>query len=184
VRVERFAGVYFSAFDCIEIQSTFYGPPSVGVATKWRNAAPPGFQFCIKAWQLITHTGSSKVRADATARVFEAATGREVLRLGHGGSVEALAFSADGKLLATGSGDHTARVFEAATGREMSRLAHRDAVHAVAFSADGKLVATGSWDQTARVFEAATGREVSRRASVQCGCRGLQRRRQAGGDGV
>ena len=49
---------YFSTFDCIEIQSTFYDPPSVQVASKWRNAAPPGFQFCIKAWQLITHTSS------------------------------------------------------------------------------------------------------------------------------
>jgi uncharacterized protein YecE (DUF72 family) len=52
-------GAYFSAFDCIEIQSTFYDPPSVQVAGKWRKAAPPGFQFCIKAWQLITHTAAS-----------------------------------------------------------------------------------------------------------------------------
>jgi len=52
-------GAYFSAFDCIEIQSTFYDPPSVRVASKWRNAAPSDFQFCIKAWQLITHTAAS-----------------------------------------------------------------------------------------------------------------------------
>ncbi len=52
-------GAYFSAFDCIEIQSTFYDPPSVQVASKWRSAAPSGFQFCIKAWQLITHTPAS-----------------------------------------------------------------------------------------------------------------------------
>jgi uncharacterized protein YecE (DUF72 family) len=50
---------YFSAFDCIEIQSTFYDPPRVEVARKWRDAAPPGFRFCIKAWQLITHTAAS-----------------------------------------------------------------------------------------------------------------------------
>ena len=52
-------GAYFSDFDCIEIQSTFYDPPRVQVASKWRNAAPSGFQFCIKAWQLITHTAAS-----------------------------------------------------------------------------------------------------------------------------
>jgi len=52
-------GAYFSAFDCIEIQSTFYDPPSVRVASRWRNAAPSDFQFCIKAWQLITHTAAS-----------------------------------------------------------------------------------------------------------------------------
>ena len=50
---------YFSAFDCIEIQSTFYDPPREQVARKWRNAAPSGFRFCVKAWQLITHTAAS-----------------------------------------------------------------------------------------------------------------------------
>ena len=52
-------GAYFPDFDCIEIQSTFYDPPRVQVARKWRNAAPAGFQFCIKTWQLITHRPSS-----------------------------------------------------------------------------------------------------------------------------
>ena len=50
---------YFLNFDCIEIQSTFYDPPRVQVANKWRDAAPSGFHFCIKAWQLITHTAAS-----------------------------------------------------------------------------------------------------------------------------
>jgi uncharacterized protein YecE (DUF72 family) len=50
---------YFEDFDCIEIQSTFYDPPSVQVAHKWRSAAPVDFQFCMKAWQLITHTAAS-----------------------------------------------------------------------------------------------------------------------------
>ena len=34
---------YFADFDCIEIQSTFYDPPTLTVARKWRAAAPPGF---------------------------------------------------------------------------------------------------------------------------------------------
>lgn len=50
---------YFEQFDCIEIQTTFYDPPGLRVVQKWRSAAPSGFQFCIKAWQLITHTTSS-----------------------------------------------------------------------------------------------------------------------------
>jgi uncharacterized protein YecE (DUF72 family) len=50
---------YFESFDCIEIQSTFYDPPTLPVARKWRAAAPPGFEFCIKAWQLITHSSAS-----------------------------------------------------------------------------------------------------------------------------
>ena len=50
---------YFEDFHCIEIQSTFYDPPALPVARKWRSRAPPDFQFCIKAWQLITHTAAS-----------------------------------------------------------------------------------------------------------------------------
>ncbi len=50
---------YFENFDCIEIQSTFYDPPRLQAVHKWRSIAPPDFQFCIKAWQLITHTASS-----------------------------------------------------------------------------------------------------------------------------
>jgi uncharacterized protein YecE (DUF72 family) len=52
-------GSYFESFDCIEIQSTFYDPPTPQVARRWRAAAPPGFQFCLKAWQLITHRAVS-----------------------------------------------------------------------------------------------------------------------------
>jgi len=50
---------YFSHFPVIEIQSTFYDPPAAKVAAKWRALAPPGFVFCIKAWQLITHASTS-----------------------------------------------------------------------------------------------------------------------------
>jgi uncharacterized protein YecE (DUF72 family) len=50
---------YFSQFPVIEIQSTFYDPPTSKVAARGRMIAPPEFEFCIKAWQLITHAPSS-----------------------------------------------------------------------------------------------------------------------------
>ena len=50
---------YFSHFAAVELQDTFYNPPSLELAAKWRNLAPNSFQFCIKAWQLITHQASS-----------------------------------------------------------------------------------------------------------------------------
>src|SRR5450755_353994 len=50
---------YFSQFPVIEIQSTFYDPPASQVAARWRAIAPLEFEFCIKAWQLITHSSSS-----------------------------------------------------------------------------------------------------------------------------
>jgi len=50
---------YFDLFKVIEIQQTFYQLPEVKTAEKWRDAAPPGFEFTMKAWQLITHVPSS-----------------------------------------------------------------------------------------------------------------------------
>ncbi|MFQ6112529.1 MAG: DUF72 domain-containing protein [bacterium] len=50
---------YFTHFDLVEIQSTFYQPPRCSTATKWRQSAPENFEFTLKAWQLITHKPSS-----------------------------------------------------------------------------------------------------------------------------
>ena len=50
---------YVTDFPVIELQSTFYQPPADNVVRRWKALAPPGFQFCLKAWQLITHTPSS-----------------------------------------------------------------------------------------------------------------------------
>ena len=80
---------------------------------------------------------------------------------GHEKEVMGVAFSSDGRLVATASCDHTARLWDAATGREVHTLTgHGDPVTDVAFSPDGRLVATASIDCTARVWEATTGREV------------------------
>ena len=50
---------YVRDFRAIELQTTFYQPPAPTVAARWRSLAPPGFRFCMKAWQLITHTPAS-----------------------------------------------------------------------------------------------------------------------------
>ncbi len=50
---------YFTHFPVVELQSTFYELPSIVLAEKWRALAPESFQFCMKAWQVITHTPSS-----------------------------------------------------------------------------------------------------------------------------
>jgi hypothetical protein len=48
---------YFADFTAIEF--TFYEPPSLTLASRWRTVSPDSFVFCLKAWQLITHTASS-----------------------------------------------------------------------------------------------------------------------------
>ncbi|MDJ0705866.1 MAG: hypothetical protein QNJ46_21575, partial [Leptolyngbyaceae cyanobacterium MO_188.B28] len=65
--------------------------------------------------------------------------------------VNAVAFSADGKRVATASDDGTARVWDVQSGDRLVTLNHDAAVNAVAFSADGAQVATASSDRTARV---------------------------------
>ena len=50
---------YVRNFKTIELQTPFYQPPSIAVAKRWKAEAPPEFHFCMKAWQLITHTPAS-----------------------------------------------------------------------------------------------------------------------------
>lgn len=49
----------FSDFNAMEVQKTFYQPPKIETAERWRRKAPSDFAFAVKAWQLITHESSS-----------------------------------------------------------------------------------------------------------------------------
>ena len=72
-----------------------------------------------------------------------------------------MAFSPDGKRLASASWDKTVKVWDAATGQESLTLkGHTDGVMSVAFSPDGKRLASASEDQTVKVWDAATGQEL------------------------
>ena len=99
---------------------------------------------------------------DTTAKVWEAASGRELLTLkGHTGWVKSVAFSPDGQRILTGGGDQTAKVWEAASGRELLTLkGHDGGINSVAFSPDGERILTGGDDGTAKVWEAAGGRQL------------------------
>ncbi|MFZ6029765.1 MAG: CHAT domain-containing protein [Chloroflexota bacterium] len=113
-----------------------------------------------------------------TARVWEATTGQEIARVDHGDNyVSAIAFSPDGKWVASGGSpwDSKVQVWEASTGQVVSRMntSHANGIWAIAFSPDGKWVVSGGCDErsgfrnpcfsgSARVWDVITGEEVSR----------------------
>ena len=50
---------YQKTFRLVEVQETFYQPPRLKTARRWREEAPDRFVFALKAWQLVTHDPSS-----------------------------------------------------------------------------------------------------------------------------
>jgi WD40 repeat protein len=78
---------------------------------------------------------------------------------GHSRAACAVAFSPDGKFIASGSDDKTVRIWVIATGETLRELTgHSDAVWAVAFSMDGRLIASGSRDNTVWIWDTTTGK--------------------------
>ena len=68
---------YYAELPAVEVQHTFYQPPQLSTVEKWRAEAPAGFEFTIKAWQLITHQSSSptyrRLKRELTERERERA---------------------------------------------------------------------------------------------------------------
>jgi len=46
-------------FPLVKVQHTFYEPPADALLARWRAGVPPGFEFTMKAWQLVTHESGS-----------------------------------------------------------------------------------------------------------------------------
>ena len=61
------AATYFKKFPVVEVQQTFYDPPPLATIERWGAQAPADFEFTMKAWQVITHFGTSRTyKEDAT----------------------------------------------------------------------------------------------------------------------
>ena len=70
----RARGTYFRQLPLVEVQQTFYKPPRVETAARWRAEAPPDFEFTLKAWQFITHKATSPTYRKAQLALAHPAT--------------------------------------------------------------------------------------------------------------
>jgi len=126
-----------------------------------------------RAGWLLTVTGLVVLGAIAKAAGADVSAKRLA---GHDLPVEALAFSTDGRMAASGSRDHTIKLWEVESGKLVRKLeGHAGDVKAVAFSADGKRVVSGGGDRnvarldpkaendcSVRVWDVDSGRQVLR----------------------
>jgi WD40 repeat protein/serine/threonine protein kinase/tetratricopeptide (TPR) repeat protein len=103
----------------------------------------------------LTGRGRSQTYSNSAVEILETSSGRTVSTLvGHSADVVWIAFSPDGRRLATASFDRTVKLWDVATGREVFTLrGHGAGVVCLAFSPDGHRLVSGGIDFTARVWD-------------------------------
>ena len=106
--------------------------------------------------------GSGPPSRSGEVKIFDARTGRLIRDFGevHSDTVLGLAFSPDGRLLASSAADKTIRLFDVARAKEIRSLeGHTHHVLSISWQDDGQTLASASADQTVKVWNVETGEQ-------------------------
>ncbi len=95
------------------------------------------------------------------ARLLSAQPSAELPKFkGHHKTIHAIAFSPDGKYIATASDDNTVKIWRRSDGHRIETLKHSDDVLAVTFSNNSKIIASGGRDNVVKTWEVETGKNL------------------------
>lgn len=110
----------------------------------------------------ILAVGGGQPSAKGDLRLYQTTDWKLLATLrGHDDVVFSLAFTQDGKQLASASFDHSVRLWDVATSALLKEFHHHsDFVYAVAFSPDGKRLVSASKDRTVALIDIETGKSV------------------------
>jgi WD40 repeat protein/serine/threonine protein kinase len=175
-------------FDTVDFQRRLFVrgdfPITVAFSPDSRLLAIPATQFgVVRLWNIITNRevavlshpeagrfGSFSAEGKRlvsgghkSVRIWSLLGAGEKLTLsGHTGGVPGLAFSPDGKLLASAGKDHSVRLWNPVTGKLVRELGgFRGPAQSVTFSADGRFLTTTEWTGGVKVWEVQSGHELA-----------------------
>ncbi|HEY6190580.1 MAG TPA: WG repeat-containing protein [Pyrinomonadaceae bacterium] len=129
----------------------------------------------------VTSPGGSTVAergsyGDAVVKLYDAKTNALIRRLeGHPGIFYAVAFSPDGRTVASGSGDRTLKLWDAQTRQLLKTLSgHTLKITSVAFSRDGTRLASASEDDTIKLWDSQSGQLIRTITGFTPGVSGIE----------
>ncbi|EDN69616.1 WD-40 repeat protein [Beggiatoa sp. PS] len=142
-----------SAAEIVEVEEKVSETTSDFQIGEWRVEQPQTVEIP------DTILSPSTIKSNSSNRVLP--TKLSKVLTGHSGDVNAVAFSPNGRIIASGSNDNTVKLWEVNTGKEISTLSEtKDDVLTVAFHPDGYLIAAGGNDQTIHLWDINTNEKT------------------------
>ncbi|BAY62896.1 protein kinase [Calothrix brevissima NIES-22] len=135
---------------------------SVAFSPQGQILASASFDRTVRMWKLLNN--DVLLASNNTTKEFKNRPNCTLLGIlsGHAWAVLTVAFSPDGKILATGSDDNTIKLWQVNTGQVITTLlGHSWSVVAVAFTIDGTMLISASRDRTVKLWQVSTAKEIA-----------------------